>query len=100
MSEHSKEAIFRVLQQIPIGSVATYGQVAKLAGLGKAARYVGSTLKGLPKNTLLPWHRVVNSQGKISLPEPNSHIQKARLEEEGVIFVEGKIPLKTFLWQI
>ena len=102
MNEPRKHAIFQVLQRIPAGKVATYGQIAQLAGLGKAARYVGTTLKNLPASTQLPWHRVVNSQGRISLPanQPGHLVQKERLAQEGVIFVHGKINLKQFLWQL
>ena len=61
-----------------------------------------TTLKNLPASTQLPWHRVVNSQGRISLPanQPGHLVQKERLAQEGVIFVHGKINLKQFLWQL
>ncbi len=96
----NKERIFQVIYQIPVGKVATYGQVAELAGLARAARLVGSTLKGLPKNTKLPWHRVLNASGRISLPpEMGGKKQKARLEKEGVVFINGKIHLKDYGWR-
>ncbi|VUD40293.1 DNA base-flipping protein [Thalassocella blandensis] len=102
MHEDPKQAIFRVLQQIPVGTVTTYGRVASLAGLGKASRYVGTTLKHLPKGTQLPWHRVINSQGRISFPEshPGNALQRELLEREGVVVINGKINLKQFLWQL
>jgi len=100
MSEDAKIAVFQVLMQIPAGNVVTYGHLAKLAGLGKAARFVGTTMRNLPKDTRLPWHRVINSQGKISLPtnHPGRTIQENRLMDEGVIFIKGKVDLKRYLW--
>lgn len=101
MSITPKEAIYQVLHVIPSGKVVTYGQVAQLAGLGKAARYVGTTLKNLPSDTQLPWHRVIGSHGKISLPEhhPGRKTQQLRLLDEGVAVIKGKIDLKEFLWK-
>lgn len=101
MTTSPKEAIYHVLRSVPPGKVATYGQVAKLAGLGKAARYVGTTLKKLPSDTQLPWHRVIGSQGKISLPvhHPSRARQQSLLLDEGVAVIDGKIDLKVFLWK-
>lgn len=92
------EAIYQTLLQVPNGKVVTYGQLAKLAGLGQAARFVGATLKKLPKDSKLPWHRVINAQGRISFPpsHPNFIRQKILLESEGVEFNNDKINLKTF----
>lgn len=94
------ERIWQVIYQIPAGRVASYGQVARLAGLPGRARLVGHTLKKLPKPTALPWHRVCNSQGRLSLPthSPSYGEQKSRLEREGIVFVGGRIALKTFGW--
>lgn len=96
MDSTPKAAILLALKHIPKGKVTTYGGLAELAGLGKAARYAGTTLRQLPKGTDLPWHRVVNAQGKISFPEshPGHQEQKRRLEDEGVTFIKGKIDLK------
>ena len=87
---------------IPRGKVATYGDVARQAGLPGAARRVGSALRGLPKDTGIPWHRVINARGRISLPEGSSSycVQRERLEEEGVIFrVNRSIEMRKFLWR-
>ncbi len=96
----NNERIWQIVSQIPKGSVASYGQVAELAGLPKAARLVGNVLKKLPPNSKLPWHRVVNSQGKISLPigSPGHREQKARLVDEGVMFNGEKVSLKQCRW--
>jgi methylated-DNA-protein-cysteine methyltransferase-like protein len=77
--------------------VATYGQVAALAGIPQQSRLVGRILSRLPKSSKLPWHRVVNSQGKLSNPNPER--QKDRLEDEGVTFINGRIRLKSYRWQ-
>jgi methylated-DNA-protein-cysteine methyltransferase-like protein len=93
--------IWQVVAAIPPGRVATYGQVAQKAGLPRAARRVGYALRGLPNNTRIPWHRVVNAQGRISLPEgSNPHAtQRDRLEREGVEFsATGTIDLRRYSW--
>lgn len=96
----NKEAVIQVVNAIPVGTVATYGQVAQLAGLGQAARYVGTTMKNLPHNSRLPWHRVVNAQGKISFPVDSEgyKVQKQRLLKEGVQFNGQRISLAVFGW--
>ncbi len=78
--------IWQVVAAIPKGKVSTYGVVAQKAGMYRAARRVGHALRGLPANTRIPWHRVVNAQGRISLPEGSvAHdTQKGRLENEGI----------------
>lgn len=93
--------IWQVVAAIPTGKVSTYGAIAKQAGLAGAARRVGTALKGLPADTRIPWHRVVNSQGKISLPagSPSHDTQRERLEEEGIRFSsKGKINLSQQGW--
>ena len=97
---NKKESIWQVVHNIPRGSVASYGQVARMAGLPGYARYVGHTMKSLPAGTKLPWHRVVNSQGRLSLPNnsPAYQAQKSRLEAEGVVFINGKFSLKKYGW--
>lgn len=95
-----RERIFQVIFQIPPGKVATYGQIAELAGLPRAARLVGTTLKKLPKDSKLPWHRVINASGKISLPmDGGGKKQKSRLESEGIVLLNGKIKLNIYGWQ-
>ncbi len=92
--------IWQVVAAIPAGRVATYGQVARVAGYPGHARYVGSVLKGLPSNTRLPWHRVINAQGKSSFPVNSSayNEQVKRLSCEGVDVSEGKISLARYGW--
>jgi methylated-DNA-protein-cysteine methyltransferase-like protein len=81
--------------------VATYGQIAELAGLEGHARQVGYALHDLPEKNNVPWHRVVNSQGEISLRTAgDSHeLQRMLLESEGVVFNEkSRIDLKKYRW--
>ncbi len=97
----NKERIWQVVYRIPKGQVATYGQIALLAGLPRAARLAGSSLKGLPKDTSIPWHRVINAQGRISLPpsSPSYKEQIKRLTEEGILIHNQKISLRDYLWE-
>lgn len=95
--------IHAVVDSIPRGSVATYGQVAREAGLPRHARLVGRALGNLPQGTELPWHRVVNARGEISTRTCDSggeRTQLARLKREGVEPNErGRIDLARFGWR-
>jgi len=96
------ESIYMIVAEIPRGRVATYGQIAELAGLGRAARQVGYALGDLPDGGPVPWHRVVNAQGKISVRSETGAegIQRRLLEREGVIFGAGRrISLERFRWR-
>ena len=93
--------IWQVISLIPSGKVSTYGDVARQAGLAGAARRVGYSLKILPPETKIPWHRVLNVQGKISLPtmSASSSIQRERLEKEGVVFRANKtVDMRVYRW--
>ena len=78
---------------IPEGKIATYGQVAALAGMPRHARLVGRTLRDLPDGSKLPWHRVINASMRISLRATSgSHnLQRQRLEAEGVEFIGERV---------
>lgn len=94
--------VYEVVRSIPRGRVATYGQVARLAGLAGHARQVGYALHALPELSSVPWHRVVNARGEISLPRASGAdvTQRLRLEREGVRFDgKGRIDLKAFGWE-
>jgi methylated-DNA-protein-cysteine methyltransferase-like protein len=96
------ERVYAVVRRIPRGRVATYGQVAALAGLGRQARQVGYALHALPGEGFAPWHRVVNARGAISLPPGRGAdvTQRLRLEREGVRFdARGRIDLERFGWR-
>ncbi len=88
------------MANIPKGCVASYGQVATMAGLPNNARLVGRLLKLMPKDSVIPWHRVINSQGKISFPEgsPQYLKQYQLLLSEGIIFKSGKVNMRIYRW--
>jgi methylated-DNA-protein-cysteine methyltransferase-like protein len=91
--------IAQVIKRIPAGRVASYGQIAALAGNPQGARQVVWTLNALWEKEKLPWHRVINAQGRISLPGKGGELQRTLLEQEGVGFDErGRIDLKRFGW--
>ena len=98
---NSKQRLYTIIQQIPKGRVATYGQVAELAGLPGCARMVGRTLSQLPAGSQLPWHRVIAASGKISLPENSDSFieQKQRLADEGIRVTKNRVTLSTRQWQ-
>ncbi len=94
--------IWQVVALIPYGQVATYGDIARHAGIPGAARRVGNALRRLPTQTRIPWHRVINASGRISLPEDSAgyYTQRERLEAEGVVFRANKsVRLSQFRWQ-
>ena len=94
--------IHQVVQRIPRGRVATYGQVATLAGLPRQPRLVGYVLHALPPDTRLPWHRVVNAKGEVSLRrdgQGGDQIQTQLLMREGVRFSAGRLSLERYRWQ-
>ncbi len=95
-----RERIWLVVSQIPFGQVATYGQIAQLAGLPGQARAVGHVLSNLPKGSGLPWFRVINSRGRISFPvgSPKYQQQKEILESEGIEFDDDRISLNQCRW--
>ena len=96
------EHVYALVRQIPPGAVVTYGQVAALLGAPRAARAVGYALRFLPAGTNVPWHRVINHRGQISLRTPveSPLLQRLLLEEEGVVFdAEGRVDLSIYRWQ-
>ena len=99
--QSSYQRIYAVVRRIPRGRVATYGQIARLAGLPGHARQVGYALHALSSATAVPWQRVVNAAGAISLRRGSGPLsQRLLLEREGVQFdVRGRISLRRFGWQ-
>jgi methylated-DNA-protein-cysteine methyltransferase-like protein len=95
------KSVWHVVRGIPRGHVLTYGEVARLAGMSRAARRVSQAMRRAPRSLKLPWHRVINAQGKISIPQnsPYHQRQKELLEREGVVFLNGKIDLDRFGYQ-
>jgi methylated-DNA-protein-cysteine methyltransferase related protein len=95
------EKVIQLIRSIPNGKVATYGQIARLAGSPRAARQVVRILHTMSKKYQLPWHRVVNAQGKIALKDEESYYaQLMRLEAEGVEFGQHDlIDLEKYQWK-
>lgn len=95
MSPSDEVKVIAAVQQIPRGSVATYGEVAREAGLGRRARYVGQVMARLPPGSGVPWHRVVCAGGRLAFPvdSPSHARQRAALEAEGVQFVGQRVDL-------
>jgi methylated-DNA-protein-cysteine methyltransferase-like protein len=99
--EGSYARIYAVVRRIPRGRVATYGQVAALAGLPGQARQVGYALHALSEGDRVPWHRVINAQGRVS-PRGTpgwDDVQRQFLEAEGVRFDAGRTLLSRYQWQ-
>ncbi len=93
---------YDVVESIPEGRVATYGQVALLAGDTGRARLVGRALSSLEEESDVPWHRVINSRGEISRRGlgDSEHLQRILLESEGVVFSEGgRVSLRRYQWK-
>lgn len=97
-SQDKQQRILNCISSIPAGKVACYGDIAKAAGLPGYARYVGTTLRNLPSNTTIPWHRIINSQGKLSFEKGSDAFdeQVNRLNTEGVEVLKGKVNLNVY----
>lgn len=93
--------VWGVVGGIPKGHVLTYGEVARLAGRPNGARHVSQAMRLAPRKLKLPWHRVINAQGKIAIPEESAGYrrQKELLEREGLVFLDGKIDLVRYGYQ-
>jgi methylated-DNA-protein-cysteine methyltransferase related protein len=104
MTAEISERVWAAVKRIPRGKVATYGQIAALVGMPRHARLVGYALAALPQTVKIPWHRVINAQGRISLrlrhwDSGGDDLQRILLEDEGVVFDDsGRIDLKKFRW--
>ena len=93
--------VYEVVRRIPPGQVATYGQIARLLGKPRAARTVGWALHSMPEGSDVPWQRVINAQGIISLDArgPGGALQRVLLEAEGIVFDEqGRVDLQVYGW--
>ena len=96
------QEIFAVVRRIPRGRVATYGQIAALAGVARQPRLVGYALHALPSSTTVPWHRVINARGMVSIRSDGtaSLSQRLLLEREGVHFDgRGRVSLEGRQWR-
>ena len=93
--------VYQVVEMIPFGQVATYGQIARIVSHEGAARTVGWALNALPEGTHVPWHRVINARGEISQRDRASDEidQRELLEHEGVRFRNGRTDLSVYQWE-
>lgn len=93
--------IYAAVRRIPRGRVATYGQIAELAGYPRQPRLVGYALHALTEDSAVPWHRVINAQGRLSLRTAGAGLtQRLRLEQEGVRFRgRGRVDLEIYGWR-
>jgi methylated-DNA-protein-cysteine methyltransferase-like protein len=92
------ESVYALVRMIPVGKVATYGQIAAILGRG-TPRTVGYAMAAVPHGSDVPWHRVINSAGRTSLTGEGGEVQRALLEREGVAFgSDGRVDLGLFLW--
>jgi methylated-DNA-protein-cysteine methyltransferase-like protein len=102
-SSSSFRLVYAVVSRVPLGRVATYGQIARLAGMPGHARLVGYALNALPEHSTVPWHRIVNAKGCISQRADSSGheaLQKRILQSEGVRFTrQAVIALGTYQWR-
>lgn len=102
IEKEAVDAIYDVIRRIPRGWVATYGQVATMAGLPRRARLVGRLLQRLDPAVKIPWHRVVNARGEISYSlsrNGGDALQRRLLEKEGIEFdADGRLDLDRCRW--
>jgi methylated-DNA-protein-cysteine methyltransferase related protein len=98
-SASSWNVIYKLVKQIPRGSVITYGGIAKKIRLRGGARVVGYAMAGCPNGSGVPWHRVIGAGGHLRLSEPLVSLQRKLLESEGVQFIERRVDIERHLWR-
>lgn len=101
MSQSKQQQIWQTVKLIPYGKVATYGQIADLAGLPGRARLVGKSLSYVPVDMSVPWFKVLRSDGNIAFPpgSQQARLQVGLLQEEAIVVVNNRVKLTTFQWQ-
>ena len=100
-TEKRNERIWATICDIPRGSVASYGQVAEIAGFPRGARQVGYALRHLPSGHDVPWHRVITASGKIAFTAGSDAFreQRRRLTAEDVPILKGRVDMRKYRWQ-
>lgn len=101
MSSRLYDQFYAVVRRVPRGKVATYGQIAVIAGFPRHARHVGHALRALPEGSRVPWHRIINASGRVSArsyPGPDD-LQRQLLEDEGIqLSPSGRVNLDRYRW--
>jgi|10_taG_2_1085330.scaffolds.fasta_scaffold00009_8 methylated-DNA-protein-cysteine methyltransferase-like protein len=98
MNPEFRDAVYQIVAAIPPGYVSSYGAVAKQAGFPRHARFVGRLMSQLPKDTRLPWHRVLRADGCIALAgTPSGEIQTQRLLDENIPVLGDRVPRQYFI---
>lgn len=93
--------VIKIIQRIPKGRVLTYGRISALAGNPRGARQVSRILHSCTKKYSLPWHRVLNRNGKIAIKNPSgAEMQKELLEKEGIVVESYSVDLDVYLWDV
>lgn len=101
LNQNLFQQIHAAVRRVPRGKVTSYGDIARIVGLPNGARQVGWALRALHDDPSVPWHRVINRRGRISLPGRSGDLQRALLEAEGVQFdSQGRIDLDRFAWDV
>lgn len=100
-TEKRIERIWETICDIPEGSVASYGQIAEIAGIPRGARQVGYALRHLPRGHSVPWHRVIRASGRIAFDTGSDayNEQKKRLQREDIAILGGRIDMRKYQWQ-
>ena len=100
-TEARYQRIWRVVAAIPVGQVASYGQVAELAGIARGARQVGRALGKAPVELDLPWFRVISASGRIAMApdSPGYRRQRDHLKSEGVLVRDGRVDMRRYRWE-
>ena len=95
------QRIWQTVVLIPTGKVASYGQIADLAGLPGRARLVGKALSQVPDNIKIPWYRVLRSNGQLAFPNGSEQakLQIGLLQEDNIVVFNNRVKLKDFQWQ-
>ena len=99
--DNKRQQLYQTIAAIPHGKVASYGQLAALAGQTGAARWVGWCLRHLPTDSTLPWHRVITASGNLAFaPATAGYVrQREKLEQEGIRLKNHKVSMKLYRWQ-
>jgi methylated-DNA-protein-cysteine methyltransferase related protein len=97
----NQQRIWQTVRLVPYGRVATYGQIADLAGLPGRARLVGKSLSCVPENMPIPWFKVLRSDGKIAFPPGSqlANLQVGLLQQEDIVVMNNRVKLTTYQWQ-